>query len=161
MAGELWGLCRRRWVRDTKPGMPRSGSGELVEGGDASGGAAIGVRGEWSCPHVAVLAPRRIAAASADNEILTGAQGVRCWRAGPVGMPMHHELSFQEDVRRGGDRGNVARVIIVPPQQGQRSNANGMAASSTGTADGLGGRTSSSFRQSSSFAARRPLARKP
>jgi hypothetical protein len=63
--------------------------------------------------------------------------------------------------RRGCGRGRVPRVIIAPPQQGQRSSGRVGLASSAGAIIGAGAGTASSFRQSASFAARWPLARKP
>jgi hypothetical protein len=64
-------------------------------------------------------APLRVMLAIADNRIAADAHDGRSDGVDRVEAFGHHEVSHQNGDLRGGD-GNVARVIIVPPQHGQR-----------------------------------------
>src|SRR6185437_14783398 len=108
----------------------------------------VGSEGSWFGPVAVVVASCPIDGVSADKAILAGAHGGRWQQSGAVVMTAVHELSGQSDGRRGSDRGSVPKVIIVPPQHGQRSSGSVVPASSAGAGTGFGGGTSSSFRQS-------------
>jgi hypothetical protein len=160
MAGELWGLCLRRLVRDTGWAATWKGLGRLMASGEA---------GFWRqmCAADAVLAviaavPGRdgIGVAAANGRILAGAIGVRCGRAGAASSP-DHEVSCQKDGRASIGRGKMAMTTMAPPQHGQGSGRCGKDASGSWSAAGSAGGMSRSLRQSASFAARWPLARKP
>jgi len=77
---------------------------------------------------VSVLRSIGLEAGVTDNAIQTGADGRRCRQASGVGLGVAHELSCQKAGRRGSGRGSAPRVIIAPPQQGQRSSGDGMRA---------------------------------
>ena len=156
MAGDLCGLWLNGLVRDADLDLARDALGGLTERGDARCRPPIGI----GIGFVAVLVSPLIDGMVADKEILAGAPGGRGGQSGAVEMSANHELSHQKDGQRGSGRARVPRVIIAPPQHGQRSSRRGVTGSSV-AADGATSGASSSFRQSASFAARWPLARKP
>jgi len=140
----LCGACDRRHENETvggRPGIPN-------RRGQSGSGAAV-------------LRPGRSGADVRDDAFLPCGDGVRYRQAGGVAVRVAHEVSCQKDGRRGCGRGRVMRVIIVPPQQEQRSGLCNGAVSRACSAVDCAGTTSSSLRQSASFAARWPLARKP
>ena len=110
---------------------------------------------------VAVLVSPLIDGRVANKTILAGALGRRGGQSGAASISTVHELSHQKDGRRGSGRARVPRVIIVPPQHGQRSSGRGVTGASVVATVGATGGASSSLRQSASFSARWPLARKP
>ena len=161
MAGELWGLWLRRLVRDADPDEPFGDLGGPIERSNARDALLVGSKGGWFGPVAAVIASCSIDGVPADKTILAGAHGGRWQQSGAVVRTAFHELSGQSDGRRGAGLGCVPKVIIVPPQPGQRSIGTVVPGWSARAGTGFGGRTSSSFRQKASFAARWPLARKP
>ena len=156
MAGGLWGLWLGGLVRDADLDLPGDARGGLIECGGAPGARPIGIGGGFA----AVLVLPLIDGMAADEAILAGTHSGRGGQPGTIGMSAAHELSHQMDGRRGSGRARGPSVIIVPPQHGQRSSRRGVTGSSV-AADGATSGASSSFRQSASFAARWPLARKP
>jgi hypothetical protein len=65
---------------------------------------------------------------SASSMTPAGVIGARCRKSHAVGSPTHHEVSSQKDGRRDSDGGSLPRVIIAPPQHGQRSSSSGQTA---------------------------------
>lgn len=159
----LWGLCRRRLAPEVHRAEWKTGW---------RGTAVVGSGGCGLCRPLAGGLVRPLPEATASF----GTMAVAMRRSSPAGAwsarrsigskvvtaRAGHEVSFQKEDRQGGSRhgrGQVMRVNEVLPQHGQRSCRCEGAASSVGSASGSG--TSSSLRQSASFPARCPLARKP
>ena len=157
----LWGLCRRRLVRDA-----RSAAGyEVIDrsttiGGNGCAWLEAGGTVTWRAIRVAA-AVDQVTAVLTDEAIPAGVTSVRGEYGHAVGAWESHELSSQNRGRCGMRRGRTPVGIITPPQQGQRPGPRSEASSSPASAGASRAGAPSSLRQSTSLAARWPLARKP
>jgi hypothetical protein len=95
---------------------------------------------------VAVLMSPPIDGMVSDKRGLADAHGGRDGQTGALGLSAVHELSHQKDGRRGCGGGRIPKVIIAPPQHGQRSRGRVVVGPSVVVTVGSTGGTSSSFR---------------
>jgi hypothetical protein len=70
---------------------------------------------------IAIVAWRSSGTRLIEQSALAGASGTRSGGCGAVGSPGCHEVSYQKDGRNGCGRCRVARMVMAPPQHGQRS----------------------------------------
>ena len=142
------------------PGGDASGLGEL---GHAMRAAMMVIGGGEPRRFVTAEWPRPSHGARFGKVVPDGADWRRSQGPGDGAMRLAHELSCQKGEWRSTGRGGAPSEVIGPPQAGQRSKSlvvdwRGWSA---GAGRGIGGGTANSLRQSASFSARWPLARKP
>ena len=159
MADELWGLCLGRSVRDTPGGGVSEDLAGLSQSCEGDLWLPWRVAEAMSALTGGTVASRRIGPMAVDGRPPAGVVGVRCLEGDAVGSSADHEVSSARGGRADDGCGKMPRTTIVPPQHGQRSGGCAGRRSWTWLPDGEA--TSSRLRQSASFAARWPLARKP
>jgi len=121
----LWGLWLWPEARARAPAEGWADVGRLIAIGEDDYGWQK-CAGEAVPTQIAGIAAwRGTGIGSASSMTPAGVIGARCRKSGAVGSPTHHEVSSQKDGRRGSDGGSLPRVIIVPPQHGQRSSGSG------------------------------------
>lgn len=124
MAERLWGLWLRQ-LAEADPLEPKVGCRGSAMAGDGGYGRRMwALAGPGAVP-IAIVAWRRIGPGPVEQSALAGAWGTRSGGCGAVGSPGRHpdrhEVSYQKDGRDGCCRCSVARVVMAPPQHGQRS----------------------------------------
>ena len=155
MAGALWGLLLKRAVRDASRHRQTSRPTRIGGIGVADLSADISV--DTRRQNDRRRAERRFAMSGSATG--AGVDGRRWHDCGDKEISAAHEVSCHADGRRGMVRGRTPRIIIAPPQHGQRLTA--MIVRSGARDDARGAGAAKSLRQSASFSVRRPLARKP
>ena len=136
--GALWGLWLCRLVGDADHDLLDGDQLGVAEIAPAVGTVMVASERTGSDGLTAVTPGCRLPGGSSDKAIRSGALGCRCRQPGGR-MPAAHELSCQKHGRRGSDRGSVPRVIIGPPQQGQRSSGLPVVTCDAGAAGWPGG----------------------
>lgn len=143
-------MCLRRLVREASLAEPGARcQGLAMAGVDGCGRRIQAQDGRGAVP-IAVVSRRGIGAGPKRQSTPAGAWRPGSEGFGTVGSSERHEVSYQKTGRHGCGHGRMVRVIMAPPQHGQRSCWCGLGASSAGS----GGGASSSLRQSANFSAR-------
>src|SRR5271166_4676351 len=113
MAGELWGLCLRRSVREPPSDERRSNLDGLSGSGAGGSWPQRRAGGVVSALIGVTVARCRIELASGDGRNLAGALGVRCLQDEVVRSPAHHEVSSRKGRGTGAGRGRMASTIMT------------------------------------------------
>ncbi len=117
----LWGLWLRQLAREADAIEPKVGCRGSAMAGDGGYGRRIRAPAGPGAAPIAIVAWRRIDTGPFEQSALASAWGTRSRGCGAVGSPGCHEVSYQKDGRHGCGRCRVARMVMAPPQHGQRS----------------------------------------